>query len=72
MYLEIPATDFALNIFMIYGSFRTADPAIIRMPIPLEAVTAMHSLFEKKSNLLKKRSKQSSRKTNNLKFFGLD
>ena len=71
MYLEIPSTDFAFNILMIWGSFRTAEPAMMAKPMPLEMVRLMHSLLEKKSNLLKNRSKQSSRKMKSLKALGL-
>ena len=71
MYLEIPSTDLAFNIFMIWGSLRTAEPAIMAKPMPLEMVRLRHSLLEKKSNFLKNRSKQSSRKMNNLKAFGI-
>ena len=50
---------------------RTAEPAMMAKPMPLEMVRLRHSLLEKKSNFLKNRSKQSSRKMNNLKAFGI-
>lgn len=56
---------------MIWGSLRTAEPAMMAKPMPLEMVRLMHSLFEKKSNFLKNRSKQSSRKMKSLKAFGI-
>lgn len=70
--MDIPATDLALRILIICGTFKIAEPAMMAKPMPFETVTLKHSLLLKKSNLLKYRSKQSSLKKKSLNCLGVD